>query len=100
MVDPHGGQHAMPLEDPVNLLLLAPHQIPVIPIGLFPLSVGQARVDAVLEGSLEFYIAGMIGEMLFLYVSAEVLRHFYYLYEGLFYFFNFLKSYIMDIEIG
>jgi hypothetical protein len=53
MIDLHIGQDAMLLEDPIYLLLLAPHQIPIIIPGLLPLPTHQAIVDAVLEGSFK-----------------------------------------------
>ena len=42
------------LENPVDLFLLAPHHVPVVGIGLAPLAVVEAFVDAVAEGGFEF----------------------------------------------
>lgn len=48
-------------ENPVNLLLLAPHDIPfiVLSLYLFPLSFHEGLVDAVPEGGLEPYALTM-----------------------------------------
>lgn len=34
-------------EDPIDLLFFAPHEVPIVSIGLFPLSVIECPVDAV-----------------------------------------------------
>ena len=38
MIDLHVGEDAMLFEDPIYLLLLAPHEIPIIVPGLLPVS--------------------------------------------------------------
>lgn len=55
VVDLHIGQDAMLLEDPVDLLFFAPHEVPVIIPGLLPLSANQTVVDAIFEGGFELY---------------------------------------------
>jgi|JI6StandDraft_1071083.scaffolds.fasta_scaffold104895_3 hypothetical protein len=42
-----------PLEDPVDLLFFAPHDIPIVCLGLSPLPIVKGFVDAVAEGSFE-----------------------------------------------
>lgn len=56
MVDPHVREDAVLLENPVDLFLLAPDNIPVVVPGLLPLTVLEAIVDAVFERGFEFYI--------------------------------------------
>lgn len=63
----------MPLEDPVDLFLVAPHHVPVIIKCLLPLSGSQCLNDAVLIIGFEFNVGGGVGVMLFLDVSSEVL---------------------------
>ena len=53
MVDLHVGEDAMLFKDPVYLLLLAPHQIPIIVPGLLPFPADQSVVDAVFEGGFK-----------------------------------------------
>lgn len=53
VVDPHMGQHAMLLEHPVDLFLLAPHDCPVVVPGLPPLPARHPLQHRILEGSLE-----------------------------------------------
>lgn len=65
----------MPFEDPVDLLFLAPHEVPVVGVGLLPLAVDQPGVDAVLEAGLEFDVGRVGGVVFLLDVPAEVLRH-------------------------
>ena len=45
-------EYSMFFEDPVYLLLLTPHDCPIIIPCLLPLSVGKPVVDAVFEGGL------------------------------------------------
>ena len=40
-------------KDPVDLLFFAPHEVPIIAIGLFPLAMVECLEDAVAEGGLE-----------------------------------------------
>jgi len=56
MVDFHSGQHSMFFEDPINLLFLAPHHIPVIIICLFPLSLDKSLKNAIFERGFKFDI--------------------------------------------
>ena len=56
VVDPHVREDAVLLENPVDLLLLAPDNIPVVVPGLLPLTILETIVDAVFEWGLEFYI--------------------------------------------
>jgi hypothetical protein len=42
------------LIDPINLLFLAPHDIPIIPISLFPFAIDESPVNAVSESGFEF----------------------------------------------
>jgi hypothetical protein len=45
------------LEDPIDLLLFAPHYGPVIIISLFPLSFDKTLMNAIFEGGFELDIA-------------------------------------------
>ena len=54
VVDLGGRLHPVLLVDPVYLLLLAPHEIPIITFGLLPLPVEESLVHTVPERSLEF----------------------------------------------
>jgi hypothetical protein len=56
VVDFHVGEDAIFLEDPVDLFLLAPDDIPIVVPGLFPLPVHEGVVDCVLEGGFELYV--------------------------------------------
>ena len=56
MVDTGTLCKAVLLEDPVDLLLFAPHEVPVITISLLPLSIIECSVYAVAKGSLKFDI--------------------------------------------
>lgn len=49
VVDPHVREDAVLLENPVDLLLLAPDNIPVVVPGLLPLTILETIVDAVFE---------------------------------------------------
>jgi hypothetical protein len=49
-------KYAMSLEDPINLLLLAPDYIPVIVPCLLPLSARKSIIYGVLEGGLKLDI--------------------------------------------
>lgn len=75
MVDFHVCEHAMTLEDPVDLFFIAPHHAPIIFIGFSPLPIGQSLIYAISEASFEFNIAGVIGIVLLLDVSLKILRH-------------------------
>ena len=44
------------LENPLDLLFLAPHQVPIIAVGLLPLALVESLEDAVAEGSLELHV--------------------------------------------
>jgi hypothetical protein len=57
VIDFHVRQNAMLLEDPVDLLLLAPDDVPVVVPGLLPLSIDKPIVDAVFKSGFEFYTA-------------------------------------------
>lgn len=41
------------LEDPIDLFLLAPHNIPIVRCDLFPLSIQHGLVHAVTKGRFE-----------------------------------------------
>lgn len=41
----------------VDFFLLAPYEIPVVPVGFLPFASDQARVDAIPEGGLELDVA-------------------------------------------
>ena len=56
VVDLHVGKDAVLLEDPVDLLFLAPDDIPVIVPALPPLSVLEGIVNAVFERCLELHV--------------------------------------------
>jgi hypothetical protein len=49
-------QYAMFFKNPIDLFLLAPHDVPVVIPSLFPLSVGHAVVCTIFESSFEFYV--------------------------------------------
>lgn len=54
VVDPAALGEAVLLEDPIDLLFFAPHDVPIVGISFFPLSIVECPVDAVAKGSLEF----------------------------------------------
>lgn len=54
MVDLGLRGQSMLLENPVDLLLLAPHHIPVVGLRLLPLAGLQCLIHAIPEGSFEF----------------------------------------------
>lgn len=56
VIDFHGREHSMFFKYPIDLLLLAPHDVPVVIISLFPLSLDETFEDAVFEGSFELDI--------------------------------------------
>jgi len=56
MVDSHGLQHTMSFEDPVDLLFITPHHIPIVVISLLPLSLRQRLMYTVLEVGFELYV--------------------------------------------
>ncbi len=56
MVDFHVRQDAVFFKNPVNLLLLAPNDVPVIVPTLLPLPVNKTVVYAVLESGFELYV--------------------------------------------
>lgn len=49
VVDFHTGEHTMFFEYPIDLLLFAPHHVPVIIICLPPLSLDEAFEDTIFE---------------------------------------------------
>ena len=60
VVDFHPGQDTCLLEHPVDLLLVAPHHVPVVVVGLFPLAVIQALKDTVSEIGFELDAGSMV----------------------------------------
>ena len=54
MIDSGGLGKAIFLENPIDLLLFAPHYVPIISISFLPLSVVERPVDAIAKRSLEF----------------------------------------------
>lgn len=73
-------EESMFLKNPVNLLLLTPHNIPIISLHFSPFPSHQAFVHAVPERCLEFYGRSVskaqvrsCGVVLFLYVFSKVL---------------------------
>ena len=54
MVDFASLRESIFLEDPVDLLFFAPHEVPIIPIGLLPLSIVKCLEDTVTERCFEF----------------------------------------------
>lgn len=56
VVDAHVGQDTMFFEDPVDLFLLTPDDVPVVVPGLPPFPVLESFVHCVLERSLELYV--------------------------------------------
>ena len=56
MVDLHAWQDPGLLEHPVDLLLVAPHEVPVVVVGLFPLSTIEALQYTISEIGLELDI--------------------------------------------
>jgi len=42
VVDSHSGQHSVFLKNPVYLLFIAPHHVPIIVISLFPLPINKS----------------------------------------------------------
>ena len=73
VVDSHVGQDAVPFEDPVYLLFLAPHHAPVIIIGLSPLASRQRLVHTVFEVCFEFDVGWMVRVVLFFDASTKIL---------------------------
>jgi hypothetical protein len=61
MVDLGCGGHAVLLVDPVDLLLLAPDEVPVVALGLLPFAVHKPAVHAVTERRLELYVGAGLG---------------------------------------
>lgn len=53
MVDPGALGETILFEDPIDLFFFAPHDVPVVSIGLPPFAVVESSVDTVAEGSLE-----------------------------------------------
>ena len=72
MIDLHIGEHAMLLEDPVDLFLIAPHHIPIIIVGLPPLPLHQGLNHAVFIICFEFDVARRVWVVLFFDVAPEV----------------------------
>ena len=58
MVDFHVREHAVPLEDPVDLFLLAPHDVPIVVPCLLPLPALHGVQHAIFERGLEFDVRG------------------------------------------
>ena len=85
MIDPHIGHHPMSLKNPINLLFLTPHNIPIITISFFPLSIDQTRIYTIFKWCFKFDCWGMVGKMLFFYVSPEILRHFFVFLHFIYY---------------
>jgi hypothetical protein len=54
VVDPHVREDTVLFEDPINLFLFAPDDVPIIVPSLPPLSVLERIVDAILECGLIF----------------------------------------------
>lgn len=75
VIDLHRGQYPVPFKNPVHLLFLAPHHVPIITISLLPLSTHQTRIHAIFECCFEFYIIRLDWIMLLLYISPEIFRH-------------------------
>ena len=82
MVDFHPGENPRLFKHPVDLFLIAPHDVPIIVVGLFPLPPVQTLEDTISEVCLELYTRSVLLKnlrvdrvMLFFYVSAEVLGH-------------------------
>ena len=49
------------LEGPLNLLFLAPHDVPILAFRLFPFAAIEGFEDAVSEGGFEFYVLAVWG---------------------------------------
>ena len=56
VVDLGARLHAVLLEHPVDLLLLAPHHLPIIAFDFLPLTADESLVNAVPEGCFELDI--------------------------------------------
>lgn len=54
MIDLASLSEAVFLEDPVDLLLFTPHEVPILPIGFLPLTVVECLEDTVTKRCLEF----------------------------------------------
>lgn len=63
MIDFHSWEYSGFLKDPVYLLLIAPHDIPVIIIGLFPLPAVESLGYAIPEIGLELDIGPKINKL-------------------------------------
>lgn len=59
MVDLGSGLKAIFFINPIDLFFFAPHDVPIIAIGLFPLSTEEAFVDAISKGCFEFNVLTM-----------------------------------------
>lgn len=64
VVNSAGRCHAVLLVNPVDLLLLAPNQIPVVALSLAPLSVEQPAENAVAKGRLELDVGAELAAVL------------------------------------
>lgn len=62
----------MPFKNPIYLLFIAPHHVPVILISLTPFALTESFMNTVSEASFEFDIARMVWVMLFFYVPLEI----------------------------
>ena len=56
MVYSHSGEHSVFLEYPVDLLFVAPHHIPVVVIGLFPLAIDKSVKNTIFKVGFEFNV--------------------------------------------
>ena len=54
MVDLASLSEAIFLEDPVDLFLFTPHEVPILPVGLLPLAAVECLKDTVTKRGLEF----------------------------------------------
>lgn len=54
MVDFHALTESVFLENPIDLLFFAPHDVPIISISLLPLAIVECSVDTVTKRSLKF----------------------------------------------
>jgi hypothetical protein len=56
MIDFHSRKNSIFFEYPINLLLFAPHEIPVVVVGLLPVAMDQGIIDTIFEIGLELNI--------------------------------------------
>jgi hypothetical protein len=55
------GLYAILFEYPIDLFLFAPHDVPLVAIGLLPLAIEETAVDAISKGCFEFKIGAGSG---------------------------------------